>query len=527
MNFFKQIANSISRPNVNFSNFDMSHEHKTTMRFGELVPVMCEEILPGDKWHINPNAFVRTMPLLSPMFHKVDLKMRFFFVPNRLVWDKWAEFISHGNDKNGELFVPTFSFDGHLSPDEKREQIETLFGKGSLADYFGYRPPVDGEDFSISQLPFRAYDLIYQEYFCNQWVSPYNVRNSFEGARFYNRYGDKLTNDPRSMPGNSNIPSETKYEWIKDLFLPENVTFEPDYFTSCAPTPMTDPGTSGIRLGNDGKSVRIGGHQAIEKSLYPIGDYSTSAQPTISELRQAFRLQNFLENSLRVGKRYVEQLFAHFGVESSDGRMQRPEYLGGGKLAIQISEVASTAESGNIQLGDLAGRGISVGSFGDINFTSEEHGYLFGIAYIVPHTSYYGGIPRTFLRHERFDYAFPEFATLGEQPVFVSELDASYNVDGKNTKIFGYVPRYSEYKQSMDKFSGGMVDNLAYWHLGRNMLNSDPALNENFIYIHDEARRELNRVFGVTDPKEHPFYCSFNFQSNALRPLPFNPQTFI
>lgn len=503
MNFFKQIASNFNKPRIDFSKFDMSHEHKTSMRIGELVPVLCEEVLPGDKWHINANAFVRTMPLLSPMMHKVDLKMRFFFVPNRLVWDDWERFISDGMKNGKEIFIPTLDVGASQDP-QITEKIKKWVGKGSLLNYFGFSVP-SGRQRVISQLPFRAYDLIWQEYFCNQSVSPKNVERGYDGPKWFNKFGDNL------VLGQSTVSDET----IDDLMLPENVCFEPDYFTSCLPTPLAS--MPGVDISGD--AVAVEQYDFLKRGLYRRDD--NGDVQTVNDLRNAFRLQHFLENSLRTGKRYIEQLMAHFGVESSDARLQRPEYLGGGQLAVQISEVASTAEGKDIQLGDLAGRGLSVGSFGDIDFTSEEHGFIFGLAYIVPYTSYFGGIPRTFLRHERLDFAFPEFATLGEQPVFQQELDATVD----DNVIFGYVPRYSEYKQSLDIFSGEMTDTLAHWHLGRNLFKANPTLNDKFVYVTDAARKEFNRIFGVTKPEEHPFICSFGFNSAAVRPLPFNPQT--
>lgn len=510
MNFFDIIGNSFHRPKVEMSSFDLSHEHKTTMQFGKLVPIMCEEVLPGDKWNITASAFARSMPLLSPMMHKTDLKVRFFFVPNRLVWDQWERFISDGRDQfGGELKVPTIRIQTFEESVRKK-----WFGKGTLTDYFGFAARGSRDSCSVSQLPYRAYDCIYREYFANQWFGDI-VDQGYLGAGFYNKFTDQVI-----------ITDDNQHnEQFFDLLQCEDVCWEKDYFTSCSPTPMAYGSTVPGVVVDDG-SVVVGKHNAINDGLYPTQGLRN--ETTVSELRQAYRLQAFLENSLRTGKRYVEQLMAHFGVDSSDKRLQRPEYLGGGKLAIQVSEVASTSESATSQLGDLAGRGISVGSFDDITFTSEEHGYLFAIAYISPHSSYYGGIPRTFIRRERWDFAFPEFADLGEQPVWVSELDASNNYDDDPTQeIFGYVPRYSEYKTITDKFSGDMVDTLNFWHLGRDFTNSDPALNEDFLYINDKARAKLNRVFGVTDPNEHPFICTFGFKIDALRPLPFNPQTIM
>lgn len=509
MNFFDAIGNSFRRPNVEMSNFDLSHEHKTTMQFGKLVPIMCEEVLPGDKWHISASAFVRTMPLLSPMMHKTDLKVRFFFVPNRLVWDNWERFVSDGRDEAGsELNVPTITLKAR-----SEDVRDKWFGKGTLTDYFGFAMRGSYEGCVVSQLPYRAYDCIYREYFANQWFGDI-PQQSYQGSRFYNKFGDDIDIDE----------NDTHNKQFADLLLCEDVCWEKDYFTSCSPTPMAATGSvPGLSISNH--SIKAGGHPTINDGLYPTAG-SNNQTPTISELRQAYRLQAFLENSLKTGKRYVEQLMAHFGVDSSDKRLQRPEYLGGGKLAVQVSEVASTASAESGHLGDLAGRGLSVGSFADVNFTSEEHGYLFAIAYISPHSSYYGGIPRTFIRRDRWDFAFPEFADLGEQPVWRCELDSADNYHNDPTQtIFGYVPRYSEYKTITDRFSGDMVDTLNFWHLGRDFSGTNPALNEDFLYINDKARAKLNRVFGVTNENEHPFVCTFGFNIDALRPLPFNPQS--
>ena len=194
----------------------------------------------------------------------------------------------------------------------------------------------------------------------------------------------------------------------------------------------------------------------------------------INTLRRAFRLQEWLERNARAGTRYVESILAHFGVKGSDSRLQRPEYIGGSKQNMVISEVLSTAEndSATIPVGQMAGHGISVGGGNVFSYNAEEHGWIIGIISVIPDTAYAQGLPRSFTRFDRLDYAWPTFANIGEQEVLVRELYAhgpSPNV------VFGYIPRYSEYKYGIFKVSAEMRDTLAYWHLGR-IFSDSPAL---------------------------------------------------
>lgn len=541
MKFFDLLNRVSSRPTVEMSSFDMSHEHKTSLAFGKIAPVFLQEVLPGDKWHISTSAFLRTMPLLSPMMHKLDLKVRFFFVPNRLIWHQWESFISQGraevfgssSDPSSNLVVPSFVFDG--KDGQGNDLLKSKYGaRGSLMDYFGFPLPKTAQECRVSQLPFRAYHLIIREYFRNNLLDPANLYNSQNGVAEFIPFDEMVTLNDKNLKEKS---------LLQQMLSVADLAWENDYFTSASPTPLaveqSVSSTSGLdsniysdQVGNaDVNGYKLSNGSVLVDGV-PRSDLDVKSKSgdgvSVDELRYAYRLQHFLENGLRYGRRYVEQLFAHFGVTSSDARLQRPEYLGGGSLAVQVSEVTSTAGTDDGRLGDLAGRGLAVGGFEDITFTSEEHGFLIGVAYLSPHASYYGGVNRTFLRSERFDFAFPEFADLGQQPIFQSELDITdnYHLDGTRT-IFGYVPRYSEYKQVMDKFSGDMVDTLSFWHLGRDFSNASPVLNDSFIYIDDAARVKLNRVFGVTDASKHPFVATFGFKADALRPLPFNPQNVI
>ena len=247
-------------------------------------------------------------------------------------------------------------------------------------------------------------------------------------------------------------------------------------------------------------------------------DLSNVSASTINELRQAFSIQKWLEKNARGGSRYVEQILSHFGVHSSDARLQRPEYLGGGKTPVVISEVLqNSASTENSPQGQMVGHGISVGNTNEFRARFEEHGFVIGIMSIIPRTSYQNGLPRVFQKYDKFDYFFPDLAHLGEQSVKKSELflnTSKFLDDPENSGTFGYQPRYAEYRFVNDSVHGDMAGNLDFWHMGRK-FTSLPPLNGSFV-----QSDPTQRIFAVEDPTEHKLivqtYCNFQ----AIRPLP-------
>lgn len=235
----------------------------------------------------------------------------------------------------------------------------------------------------------------------------------------------------------------------------------------------------------------------------------------INTVRRAFRLQEWLEKNARGGTRYVENILAHFGVKSSDARLQRPEYLGGTKHNMVISEVLSTAET-EVPVGNMAGHGISVGGGNSFKYRCEEHGYIVGVINVQPDTAYLQGLHRKFTRFDRLDYAWPTFANIGEQEVLNKEVYAT-GPSGHNPnpdEIFGYIPRYAEYKFENSRVAGEMRDSLSHWHLAR-IFSTPPALNEEFI----QADPSL-RIFAVTDPDVDHIYAHIFNRISAVRKLP-------
>lgn len=491
MNLF----NSVRSRKPKYNAFDLSHERKLTCNMGDLIPILCQEIVPGDRFRVNTEMLMRLAPMVSPVMHRVNVYTHFFFVPNRLIWPEWEKFITGGED-------------GLQAPNFPRlllaEDVKSSLKKGSLADYFGV-PPVDQtkvitNDMSVSSLPFLAYHKIYDDYYRDQ---------NLEAPVF------PLANASRA----------------EQLKLRKRA-WEKDYFTSCLPwaqrggevtlpseheitykvpaTNTTGNTTAGnVTIAADGRllapagSLGIDNIEAIDENI------------TLNELRKAVKLQEWLEKSARFGSRYIEQILAHFGVRSSDHRLQRPEFLGGGKAPVVISEVLSTVESSTTPQGNMAGHGISTADSNRFAKYFEEHGFIIGIMSVLPRTAYQQGLDRHFMKFDKFDYFWPEFAQLGEQEVQLRELFHDWNVvNNTDLKLFGYQSRYAEYKYAQSTVHGDFRDNLSFWHMGRVFAN-EPALNNTFI-----KADPTHRIFAVEDDTVHKLYVQLYHNIQALRPMP-------
>lgn len=451
------------------SKFSLSHTKLLSCDQGELVPIGLTEVLPGDTIQQATSALVRVSPLLAPVMHPVHVRIHHWFVPHRLVWEDWEDFITGGPDGQDASVFPTIT-----------AAAEGGFVPGSLADYLGVPPGVD--EIEVSALPFRGYALIW-----NEWYRDQDLQT-------------ELTVDVSS---GADTTTSTALQ---------NVCWEKDYFTSARPwtqkgpevtlplgtvAPVVSTGTN-VQVeeqpSGTPRNLRLSTSGAVTYSGTPVGaavdlrfsdafssssglevDLSGATAATINQLREAMALQRYAEARARYGSRYTEYL-RYLGIRSSDSRLQRPEYLGGGKQTIQFSEVLQTAE-GTDPVGELRGHGIGALRSNRYRRFFEEHGYIYTFISVKPKTIYMNGLPRTWNRRTKEDFFQRELQHIGQQEVLNKEIYAAHATpDG----TFGFQDRYDEYRRTESSISGEFRSTLNFWHFGRS-FGSQPSLNADFV----------------------------------------------
>nr|QJB19964.1 MAG: major capsid protein [Microvirus sp.] len=479
---------TVKRAKVNKSAFDLSHERKLSCKIGELVPVLVQEVLPGDKFSIDTQSMIRLAPLIAPLMHRLDAYIHFFYVPNRILFqdDGWEKLITGQNQET----VPLLSM--------------TEIKAGSLGDHLGLPLGAWSGDQEISALPFAAYYKIYNDYYRDQNLIPevdlYGIldenggtlkKRAWEKDYFTSALPWAQKGDPVSMSATINYKDEA----LLDI-----------YDSATAPTGAL----SGAQVvGTEKSKVQSAGAPGDYVKIENIEDVSID----VNELRRATRLQRWLERNARAGSRYVEHLLAHWGVKSTDARLQRPEYIGGGKSPIVISEVLNTANTPETGQGSMSGHGINVGRTNQAYKYCEEHGFIMGILSVIPASGYMQGLPKLFTRKVTLDFAFPEFAQLGEQAIQKGEL---YFQDDevKDAETWGYQSRYAEYKYAMSTVHGVFKESLDFWHLDRKFAQLPPLASE-FI----ECQIDNDRVFAVNDAEV--LYVQLYHRIKKISPLPF------
>lgn len=471
----------------------MSYDHKLSCNFGELIPVHVQEALPGDLLKLDTQVMIRFAPLLAPIMHKVDCFVHHFFVPNRIIYKDWEKFIT-GGANTGDPVSPSW-------PTVYVSDTKTV--AGTLADYLGVPSFSGGKSANISVLPFAAYQAIYSEYYRDQnlqseipyvAVSGSNSDTVFNVLRYRAWQHDYFTGAlPFAQKGASvDVP-------LGDVKLNPNssdagIIVDAASHTA-VPNSNISSGTSGyLKADTPGLSAVYDPNGSLE-----VGS------TTITDLRRAFKLQEWLEKQARGGTRLIENVLEHFGVRSSDARLNRPEYLGGSRTPVVISEVLQTSSTdATSPQANMSGHGVGVGQ-GSYNkrYFAEEHGFFMSIMSVMPNTAYFQGLPRMFSRDDRLDYFWPSFQHIGEQAVLNKELYVNHNTpDG----VFGYVPRYAEYKYMPSRVSGDFKTTLKYWHLAREFA-SDPSLNSDFISLNASTQASMNRIFAVTDTNVDHLWC--------------------
>lgn len=474
----RNVFNSVAVRKPSRNTFPMSHDFKFTGDMGDLIPILCEEVLPGDVWRIRSEVLVRLQPMLAPIMHNVNINLEYYFVPNRLVWPNWEAFISPPESTSTPPAHPFFN-------------IVPAITVGSVADYMGL-PTGVGSIGAFNALPFAAYNKIWNEFYRDQNLQseiPDTLVNGSQSASTF------LVNSP-----------------------PRKRAWRHDYFTGSLPfaqkgvavnIPMSLSGDVPVKVttAGAGPNYQWGATVGSTTNVPVVAQQDTSSLPsnylfadlddvasyntgTINDLRTAMRTQEFLERQARGGSRYIEQIRMQFGVKSSDMRLDRPEFIGSTRSSVVISEVLQTSESAATPLAEMAGHGIGVQSGKYFRYYAEEHGFIFCLLSVTPKTAYMQGIPKKFLRSDMYDYAWPVLAHIGEQEVLNKEIYV--DSDGLNDATFGYVPRYSEYRYIPSRVAGEMRTSLNYWHMARN-FTTRPTLSGQFIECTPDKR-----IFAVT-----------------------------
>lgn len=497
----------VPRNDVPRSTFRVEHTHKSTFDAGFLVPVYLDEVLPGDVHKGKVSIFARLSNLIFPLMDNMEVETFFFFVPNRLVWTNWVKFM--GEQKNpGDSIAYTIP---------KLNSPPGGFIVGGIADHLGL-PTVGqvtaGQTVTVSALPFRAYNLIF-----NEWFRDENLMTSLRVD----------TGDGPDAITDYNLEARCKKH---------------DYFTSCLPwpqkgatgvslpiggiatirtnaTPLVTGAGSGLLLGPStgatinmsnkhlgystaGNSVWSGGpydfagdEQVMPLNLY--ADLSTATGATINAQRLAVATQQFLEKDARGGTRYTELLKNHFGVTPEDARLQRPEYIGGGRSAVHTQAMPQTSVgTATDPLGRLAGQGTITGQHNFL-YHATEHGYIIGLANVRADLTYQQGLRRLWTRDTRYDFYWPTFANLGEQAVRNDEIFCT-GVDATDAAVFGYQERWAEYRYQPSEITGlfksTSAGNIDEWHLAQQFSSTNPpVLNAQF--IRDPSRATLERALAA------------------------------
>lgn len=565
---------------MNRSRFNLSHYNLLSFDMGKIYPIDVTEVLPGDSFKKVTTALIRMQPMLAPIMHPVKVRIHHWFVPNRLIWDDWEDFITGGPQNTS---TPEFP------------KVNQKFAKGSLGDYFGL-PTATANNIKVNALPFRAYNLIFNEFYRDEdlvdervistssgidnttdltlarasWrkdyfttARPWTQKGQAIGVPIHSTSGQLPTNTnlarasfklttplffsgpipPEPFPSTGQIPITVDNTGISYQNLPmvpgsvARFTVSSGGTIECSPAnpliynklmytvnfslPLSqtfeilfNDGTNKMRVGflklthkltdtsnsdNPNRGIYhttsiqfVSADNIVQNVEYRVpisqtitGTLESKGSFDIRDLRAASALQRFNEHRSLFGSRYSEYL-RFLGVKSSDARLQRPEFLGGGSQLLQISEVLQTGvDENNEGVGNFAGHGITAVRSNRFKKFFEEHGYIISLMFVLPANLYSQGINKMWSPTIKEDFFQPELASIGEEEVLASELYA----DGStaDNSIFGYSHRYQRYRTEYSKIHGDFRDTLDYWHLSRK-FQTHPVLNSSFLQANPDKR---------------------------------------
>lgn len=540
------------------STFDRSHSLKTSFNVGDIVPFFVDEVLPGDTFNVDTSKVVRLQTLLTPVMDNIYLDTYFFFVPNRLTWSHWKQF----NGENTEsAWIPQTEYE----IPQITAPASGGWSVGTIADYLGV--PTGVPNLSVSALPFRAYALV-----MNEW------------------FRDENLSDPLVVPvDDATVAGVNTGTFVTDVAkggLPYKAAKYHDYFTSCLPSPQKGPDVlipvasagnyavvgNGKSLGlTDGSLTGLFGYQSVpggstlavqsgilgssvgtaipsssnlngslgvptvsqlgddlsQSGLIAVASGNASAS-TINQLRMAFQIQKLYEKDARGGSRYIEILKSHFGVTSPDARLQRPEYLGGNRVPININQVVqqSGTAAGETAQGTVTGMSVTTDTHSDFTKSFTEHGFVIGVMVARYDHTYQQGLERFWSRKDRFDYYWPVFANIGEQAVKNKEIFAQgpSKVDSAGAviddQVFGYQEAWADYRYKPSRVTGEMrsqyAQSLDVWHLADD-YSALPMLSDSWIR---EDKTNVDRVLAVTSSVSNQLFADIYIKNRTTRPMP-------